>query len=75
VTRRLQDKSLPQLPVSVSTPRYGRRQTATGIVHLGPGAFHRAHQAWYVERLLTQDPRWGICGDYLRSRDVRDALA
>lgn len=75
MTRRLQDKSLPQLPASVSTPRYDRRRTATGIVHLGPGAFHRAHQAWYVERLLAQDPRWGICGVSLRSRDVRDALA
>jgi len=44
-------------------------------VHLGPGAFHRAHQAWYVEGLLPRDPRWGICGVSLRGADVRNALA
>ena len=45
-----------------------------GIVHFGPGAFHRVHQAWYVDRLLVDDARWGICGVSLRSPDVRDAL-
>src|SRR6185437_15053746 len=48
---------------------------AVGIVHLGPGAFHRVHQAWFVEKLLEQDPRWGISAVSLRSTDLRDALA
>jgi fructuronate reductase len=46
-----------------------------GIVHFGPGAFHRAHQAWFIEKLLADDSRWGICAVSLRSSDVRDALA
>jgi fructuronate reductase len=48
--------------------------TATGIVHFGPGAFHRAHQADYVSRLLQDDPRWGIAAVSLRSAGTIDAL-
>jgi fructuronate reductase len=43
-------------------------------MHFGPGAFHRAHQAYFVDELLASDQRWGICGVSLRSPDVRDAL-
>ena len=39
------------------------------IVHLGLGAFHRAHQAVY-----TQDTGWEICGVAYRRRTVADAL-
>jgi fructuronate reductase len=45
-----------------------------GIVHFGPGAFHRAHQADYVDRLLKEDPRWGIAAVSLRSAGTIDAL-
>jgi fructuronate reductase len=48
--------------------------TATGIVHFGPGAFHRAHQADYVDRLLRHDPRWGIAAVSLRSPGTIEAL-
>lgn len=75
MSNRLQDTSLRKLPATVAKPRYERSGITTGIVHLGPGAFHRAHQAWFIESLLAHDPRWGICGVSLRSRDVRDALA
>jgi fructuronate reductase len=51
-----------------------RRPTGTGIVHFGPGAFHRAHQADYLDRLLEKDPRWGIAAVSLRSRGTVDAL-
>jgi len=47
---------------------------ATGIVHFGPGAFHRAHQADYVDRLLDEDPRWGIAAVSLRSDGTVEAL-
>jgi len=47
---------------------------STGIVHFGPGAFHRAHQADYIDRLLGLDPRWGIAAVALRSRGTIDAL-
>jgi fructuronate reductase len=46
----------------------------TGIVHFGPGAFHRAHQADYVDRLLKADPRWGIAAVALRSAGTIEAL-
>ncbi|GGY02746.1 fructuronate reductase [Litchfieldella qijiaojingensis] len=40
-----------------------------GIVHLGLGAFHRAHQAVYLERYRQRsgDPGWGVCSANLRS--------
>jgi fructuronate reductase len=47
-----------------------------GIVHLGVGAFHRAHMADYTDAVLRRgDLRWGIMGASLRSPDTRDALA
>ena len=46
-------------------------------MHLGIGAFHRAHQAVYTEdaALATGEPGWGICGVTQRSASVRDQLA
>lgn len=55
-------------------PRYDRAKLKTGIVHLGLGAFHRAHQAVYTDGVLARDPRWGIVGASLRAADTRDAL-
>ncbi|HEX8216077.1 MAG TPA: mannitol dehydrogenase family protein, partial [Allosphingosinicella sp.] len=48
--------------------------SGVGIVHFGPGAFHRAHQADYVDRLLRDDPRWGIAAVSLRSGGTVEAL-
>ncbi|MUL41704.1 mannitol dehydrogenase family protein [Streptomonospora sp. PA3] len=49
--------------------------TGTGIVHLGPGAFHRAHQAVYTQRAMAAEPGdWGICAVAARGRSVVDAL-
>ncbi|MFE0588374.1 mannitol dehydrogenase family protein [Micromonospora echinospora] len=49
-----------------------------GIVHIGVGGFHRAHQAMYVDRLLDRGlaPEWGIRGLGLLPHDatMRDAL-
>jgi fructuronate reductase len=71
----LNNAALSGLPSTVSRPSYDRSAVAIGVVHLGAGAFHRAHQAWFLERLLPRDPRWGVCAVSLRSPDVRDALA
>ncbi len=71
---RLSNQLLADLPPAVSRPNYERTQTRIGIVHFGPGAFHRAHQAVYVDDLLADDPGWSICAVSLHSRDVRDAL-
>lgn len=54
-------------------PAY-RDDLSTGIVHFGPGAFHRAHQADYIHRLLGADPRWGIAAVSLRSPGTIEGL-
>jgi len=53
---------------------YDRAAVTPGIVHLGIGAFHRAHMAVYVDAILARDPGWGIIGASLRRPDTRDAL-
>ena len=70
----LSDVVLPTLPAGIGRPPYVRARVKTGIIHFGPGAFHRAHQAAYFDSLLARDPRWGICEVSLRSSDLRDAL-
>ncbi|MEU8222854.1 mannitol dehydrogenase family protein [Kribbella sp. NPDC048915] len=66
--------SLTNLPVA---PAVDPRALSVGIVHLGIGAFHRAHQAVVTERAAveTGDTRWGIAGVSQRSTTVRDQLA
>ncbi|WP_315741770.1 MULTISPECIES: mannitol dehydrogenase family protein [unclassified Bradyrhizobium] len=71
---RLSLATLDRLPAGILRPDYDRTTVATGIVHLGLGAFHRGHQAVYTDALLKDDPRWGILGVSLRSPDARDAL-
>ncbi len=57
------------------TPQYNREQTQPGIVHLGIGAFHRAHQAFYTEAVLNQfGGNWAITGCSLRSANVKNQL-
>ncbi len=57
-------------------PGYDLAQATPGIVHLGVGAFHRAHQAVYIDDCLAAgETGWGIVGASLRSPDTRDALA
>jgi fructuronate reductase len=63
------------LAVSISPPQYDVEATGIGIVHIGPGAFHRAHQAVFVEDALAHGGNWRICGVQMRSSGVRDALA
>jgi fructuronate reductase len=57
-----------------TTPGVPRRPDSIGIVHLGIGAFHRAHQAVYTDE-ADREGRWGICGVTQRSRTVVDQLA
>jgi fructuronate reductase len=73
---RLSDRVVAELPTRVVRPAYDRRAVRPGIVHLGLGAFHRAHQAVYTDdRLAAGERDWGIIGLSLRSPDVRNALA
>ena len=74
--QRLSAAALAELPEAVARPRYDRAAVAAGIVHLGIGAFQRAHQAMYTEAAIAAgDTCWGIVGASLRSPAVRDALA
>jgi len=59
--------TLAALPEPVARPRYDPTRVRTGILHLGLGAFHRAHQAVYTDDLLAVDDRWGICGVSLKT--------
>ena len=73
---RLSLATLSRLPAAAVRPGYDPRGLRPGIVHLGIGAFHRAHQALYVEEALAAAPGdWGIVGVSLRSPGVRDRLA
>ncbi len=72
---RLSYSTLNTLPKEVRRPTYDRGRVTPGIVHLGIGAFHRAHMAAYIDKLLGTSPEWGIVGASLRRPDTRDALA
>ena len=72
---RLNDAALSGLPADVASPAYDRAAVKTGVVHLGIGAFHRAHQAVvFDDALASGDLRWGVLGASLRSPGVRDQL-
>jgi mannitol 2-dehydrogenase len=62
----------------VPTPAYDRGRVTAGVVHVGVGAFHRAHQAAYHDRLMNQGAAldWAICGVGLLPGDrrVQEAL-
>jgi len=74
---RLSRHSLAALQASAAAlPAYDRGAVSAGIVHLGLGAFHRAHQALYTEALIAAgDRRWGIVGVSLRDPRVADVLS
>lgn len=57
-------------------PNYNREMTSIGVVHLGLGAFHRAHQAMVFDALIKSgDTRWGVLGVGMRTTELADALA
>jgi fructuronate reductase len=73
---RLSPEMLAALPAGIARPSYDIASVKPGIVHLGVGAFHRAHQAVMTEAVLASgDTDWGIIAASLRSPDTRDALA
>jgi fructuronate reductase len=73
---RLSEATLAGLPAEVERPGYDRARVSMGVVHLGIGAFHRAHQAVVFDDLIRAgDPRWGVRAASLRSPTVRDQMA
>lgn len=72
---RLSYRSLDTAAAVVGRPPPAARHAEVGIVHLGLGAFHRAHQAALTQHAVAVAPGpWGISGASLRSAAVRDAL-
>jgi fructuronate reductase len=65
-------------PLSLAIRRPAIRPAAVGIVHLGLGAFHRAHQVEYTDDALEAATAgrdgWGICGVSLKTPGARDRL-
>ena len=72
--RRLTPQNLAHAHPAVRRYSYDRGSVTPGIVHLGIGAFHRAHEAVYVDDILEMDPSWGIVGASLRRPDTKEAL-
>jgi mannitol 2-dehydrogenase len=70
---KLNNRSLNKLSERVSIPKYNRENIKTGIVHVGIGGFHRAHQAMYIDQLLHNEVNtdWGICGVALLDFDQK----
>lgn len=67
--------TLARAKAGTTLPGYARDRMRTGIVHLGLGAFVRAHQALYTEDLLASEPGdWGIVGVSLQRPDQRNRL-
>ena len=72
---RLSASSLDRLSPAVTRFDYDRDQQQVGIVHLGMGAFHRAHQAWYTDRAMDAGERdWAIVGVSLCSETAARRL-
>ena len=74
----LNAENLSSLPAGLPGPSYDRAALRTGIVHFGVGGFHRAHQAMYLDRLMTAGAAldWAICGVGVMAADqrMRDVL-
>ena len=67
------EATLADVGEQVPVPAYERGGLGRGIVHLGVGGFHRAHEAMYVDALLTagRDREWAITGVGLLPQDRR----
>ncbi|ERS41577.1 MULTISPECIES: mannitol dehydrogenase family protein [Corynebacterium] len=74
----LSTNNLNALSAQVKVPDYDRSEVAPGIVHFGVGGFHRAHQALYLDKLMSQGKAmdFGIIGMGVMPSDarMRDAL-
>ena len=62
----------PALRPHITATTYNRADCAVGVVHLGFGAFHRAHQAVYLDdhMQMSGDLRWGIAAVNLRASEA-----
>ncbi|WP_422377973.1 mannitol dehydrogenase family protein [Roseibium sp.] len=79
MTQELNNTVLTTLPSNIARPAYHRDDLSPGILHIGVGNFHRAHQAVYLNRLFDtgESLDWAIIGAGLKPYDaaMRDRLA
>jgi mannitol 2-dehydrogenase len=69
---KLNDNNLSLISDRIKIPEYDREKLETGIVHIGVGNFHRAHEAYYTDLILQSGIRdWGICGVGLLKGDYK----
>lgn len=70
---KLANATLPHLAAAVARPRYDRARLTPGIVHIGLGNFHRAHQAIYLDDLfnLGEGHDWALTGAGVRAPDAK----
>ncbi len=79
MTTKLSANNLDRITSEVAKPAYGAKDLTAGIVHVGVGNFHRAHQSMYLHRLfqmgLNRD--WAIVGAGVTRYDesMRERLA
>lgn len=68
---KLNTRNLSRFADRLAIPKYDRSKVQAGIMHVGIGGFHRAHQAYYVDQLLHTpgNEQWGIVGVALLSFD------
>ncbi|MBT8098844.1 MAG: mannitol dehydrogenase family protein, partial [Gammaproteobacteria bacterium] len=72
---RLSRRVLASLPAEIERPGYDIESVETGQVHLGVGAFMRAHAAVYTDAAIAaKGGPWGVAGVSLRQPTVRDQL-
>lgn len=75
VTGKLLDpQALGHLRAAIRQPAYPVQVSRIGVVHFGPGAFHRAHQAWVFDDVLAHDFDWAISAVSLKTTRTYDAL-
>lgn len=72
----LTSDAVAKLPAAIAIPAYARDKHEAGIVHIGTGAFHRAHQAVYTDAALgATGGDWRIIGASLRTPTICNWLA
>ena len=71
----LSDAMLAEIDAASCTPpSYERSALPTRVLHIGPGAFFRAHQMDYYNRLNANEPKWGVTAVALRSKGTSEKL-
>lgn len=71
--QKLSNATLDKISKDVKKPYYDRSRLKAGILHIGLGNFHRAHQAWFLHQLMQEGEAmdWGIVGAGVREFDSK----